>query len=157
MRHSRQTGSTEHKLVMTFGTFDFLHAGHEFYLKKAAELGDELIVIIARDRTVTQIKGKAPVHNERQRARGVRTLGIASRVVLGNHHDKHKVIRKYRPDVIALGYDQFVFTQTLKKKLIDLKLDTQIVRIDAHFPQVYKSSLIREAKEQYTPKFSPVA
>lgn len=132
---------------MAFGTFDYLHAGHEFYLKNAKALGDELIVIIARDKTVRQIKGETPVHSERKRARAIRELGIADRVVLGNRGDKHKVLRKYRPNVIALGYDQFVFTQKLKKTLIDLQLDAQIERIDAHFPQVYKSSLLRKMAE----------
>lgn len=136
------------KIVMAFGTFDFFHAGHEFYLKKARELGDHLIVVISRDRTVKQIKGEAPVNPERKRARTLRDSGLVDRVVLGYHGDKHKVLRKYRPDVIALGYDQFVFTQKLKKTLIDLKLDAVITRMDAHFPQVYKSSLLRAAAEQ---------
>lgn len=141
---------------MAFGTFDYLHAGHEFYLKKARELGDELIVIIARDKTVRHIKGEAPHHTERQRAKAVRNLRIADRVVLGSHGDKHKVLRKYRPNIIALGYDQFVFTQKLEKTLIDLNLDAKITRIDAHFPQVYKSSLIkRQVEEQEEQKLQP--
>lgn len=129
---------------MAFGTFDFFHAGHENYLKQAKELGEYLIVIIARDKTVKQIKGQAPAHSERKRAQIVEQSGIADKVVLGYHGDKHKVLRKFRPSVIALGYDQFVFTQKLEKTLIDLKLDAVIKRMDAHFPQVFKSSLIRK-------------
>ncbi|MBD3328138.1 adenylyltransferase/cytidyltransferase family protein [Candidatus Peregrinibacteria bacterium] len=134
------------KIVLAFGTFDYLHAGHEFYLKKAREMGNNLIVIISRDKTVTAIKGKNPDHSERQRLKKIKSLNIADKVVLGFHDDKHKVLKKFKPNVIALGYDQFVFTQKLKKTLIDLKLDAQIIRIDAHFPQVYKSSIIREQK-----------
>lgn len=150
----------ERKIVMAFGTFDYLHAGHEFYLKNAKALGDELIVIIARDKTVRQIKGEDPLNNERKRLKAVRELGIANRVVLGNHKDKHKVLRKYRPNVIALGYDQFVFTQKLKKTLIDLQLNAEIERIDAHFPQVYKSSLLKkmttEEREKVTDELTTI-
>jgi len=133
------------KIVMAFGTFDFFHAGHEFYLKQAKEFGDYLIVIIARDKTVKQIKGEFPVNSERKRAKAVRQSGIADKVILGVHGDKHKVIQKHRPSVIALGYDQFVFTQKLNKTLIDLKLNATIKRIEAHFPQVYKSSLFKKS------------
>jgi FAD synthetase len=131
------------KIVMAFGTFDYLHAGHEHYLKQAKVLGEYLVVVIARDRTVRQIKGHAPTNSEKVRAANIRKTGIADKVILGDPNDKHKVLRKYRPSVIALGYDQFVFTQTLEKTLIDLKLDSDVRRMDAFFPQVYKSSLIK--------------
>jgi len=133
---------------MAFGTFDYFHEGHEFYLKQAKELGDYLIVVIARDRTVRQTKSEMPVHNEGDRAHAVRNSGIADKVILGFHGDKHKVLKKYRPSVIALGYDQFIFTQKLEKTLIDLKLDAVIKRIDAFYPQVYKSSLIKRSLKE---------
>lgn len=132
------------RTVMAFGTFDYFHEGHENYLKQAKALGEHLIVIISRDRTVKQIKGRYPDYPERQRARVIRESNIADKVVLGYHGDKHKVLRKYRPDIIALGYDQFIFTQKLKKTLIDLKLDATIKRLDAYFPQIYKSSIIKK-------------
>ncbi len=129
---------------MSFGTFDLFHAGHENYLKQARALGDYLIVIIARDETVKKIKGKMPVHNERQRLKIVKNSGIADKVILGYKGDKHKVLKKFRPDVIALGYDQFIFTQRLEKTLIDLKLDATIVRLQPYCAQMYKSSLIKK-------------
>lgn len=149
------------KIVMAFGTFDLFHAGHEHYLKKARELGDYLIVVISRDNTVAKIKGESPTNPERKRAKAVRKSGIADKVILGHKGNKHKVIEKYRPNVIALGYDQFVFTQKLKKTLIDLNLDATIQRINAHYPRVYKSSLLKESEQKDTsfsshPIHSPV-
>jgi len=128
---------------MAFGTFDYFHAGHESYLKQAKTLGEYLIVVIARDRTVRQIKGVTPVNAEKIRANNIKKTGLADKIILGDHRDKYKVLRKFRPEVIALGYDQFVFTQTLEKTLIGLKLNANIIRMDAFFPQVYKSSLIK--------------
>ena len=135
------------KTVMAFGTFDLFHAGHENYLKQAKELGDELIVIIARDETVKKIKGQAPVQNENQRHKSVKMSGYADKVVLGFKGDKHKVLKKFRPDVIALGYDQFVFTQRLEKTLIDLRLDATIIRLQPYCPQMYKSSLLKNSAQ----------
>ncbi len=129
---------------MAFGTFDILHAGHEYYLKQAKQLGDNLIVVVARDRTVRQVKGENPLNNERKRLNALKKSGIADKVILGDLTDKYKVVRKYRPGAIALGYDQLVFTQKLNKTFIDLNMDTRIVRMDAYFPQVYKSSLLKK-------------
>ena len=136
------------KKVMAFGTFDLFHAGHENYLKQAKALGEYLIVIIARDETVKKIKGKHPDLNERKRLKIVKKSGIADKVILGSHEDKHKVLRKFRPDIIALGYDQFVFTQRLEKTLIDLQLNATIHRLEAYYPQVYKSSLLKRNIEK---------
>ncbi|MFO0781065.1 MAG: adenylyltransferase/cytidyltransferase family protein [Candidatus Gracilibacteria bacterium] len=141
------TGATPKK-VMAFGTFDLFHAGHENYLKQAKELGDQLIVIIARDETVKKIKGHEPAQNENERLKNVRMSGIADKVVLGYKGDKYKVLKKFRPDVLALGYDQFVFTQRLEKTLIDLKMNADIIRLQPYFPQIYKSSLLRKGLQQ---------
>jgi FAD synthetase len=141
--------STENpKKVMAFGTFDLFHAGHENYLKQAKQLGEFLMVVIARDKTVQNIKGRAPLESERQRLKNVKNSGLADKVILGFHGDKHKVLKKHRPDVIALGYDQFIFTQRLEKTLIDLKLDATIQRLNPYHPQVYKSSLLRKIQAE---------
>lgn len=134
---------TSQKTVMAFGTFDRFHAGHESYLQQARQLGDRLIVVIARDETVKKIKGHSADHTERQRRDAVKASGVADVVILGNAGDKYEVLRKYKPDVIALGYDQFAFTFRLGKFLIDQKIDAKIVRLQAYQPLVYKTSLIR--------------
>ncbi len=131
------------KIVMTFGSFDFLHAGHEYYLKQAKELGDYLIVIVARDATICSTKGHKPSFSEKQRIKTIKKLGIADLIILGHYKNKHQVILDYKPNVIALGYDQFIFTQTLNKTLIKNNLNCQIIRLQAYFPAVYKSSLIK--------------
>jgi FAD synthetase len=134
------------KKIITFGTFDHFHAGHENYLRQAKSLGNYLIVIIARDQTVKQIKGSLPDHDEKTRLKNVENSGIADKVVLGYKDDKYKVLKKYRPNIIALGYDQFAFTYRLNKTIIDYKLDAEIVRLDSFEPTIYKSSIIKNNK-----------
>ena len=131
---------------MLFGTFDHLHAGHENLFSQARKLGDEIIAVIARDKTVKTIKGEQSEHGEKERMENLKKTGWADKIVLGDQKDKTKPIRTYRPDVIALGYDQFAFTYTLNKLLMDIKLDAKIVRLQPYRPDMYKSSLIREKK-----------
>jgi len=138
------------KIVMVFGTFDVFHAGHEHFLHQAKELGDFLIAVVARDLTVKNVKGEFPEEHERDRQKNVKECGIADKVVHGYTDDKYRVIKKYKPNVIALGYDQFVFTYQLQKVLIDEKMDTEIIRLDAYRPDIYKSTLIKVNNEEKT-------
>ncbi len=131
------------KLVMVFGTFDYLHAGHENLFMQARELGTEVIAILARDKTVKNIKGESPDHNEKERLELLKETLWADKIILGHPKDKMQAIKIYRPDIIALGYDQFAFTYGLEKLIIDLKLDTKIIRLKPYRPDMYKSSLIK--------------
>lgn len=140
--------------VLTFGTFDHFHDGHAFYLSEAKKYGDELIVVIARDETVKAIKGAVPDFGEKLRKKAVEASGIATTVVLGDKNDKYKVIKKYKPTTIALGYDQYAFTQRLQKFLIDEGMNTNIVRIDSFKPSEYKSSIIKAKLKHSNEKHS---
>jgi len=131
------------KKVMAFGTFDLFHIGHEECLKQAKKLGDYLIVVIARDETVKNVKGEYPIHNEKERLKSVKNSGYADKVILGNFTNKHQVIVKHKPNVIALGYDQFVFTQKIQTTLIQMNLDAEIIRMTPYFPHVYKTSILK--------------
>ncbi|MBI4232008.1 adenylyltransferase/cytidyltransferase family protein [Candidatus Peregrinibacteria bacterium] len=136
--------SKKSTLVMVFGTFDYLHAGHENLFSQARELGDEIITVIARDHTVKTIKGDLPDHSEKERFKNLKETGWSDRIVLGNQKDKAKVIRDFQPHVIALGYDQFAFTYRLEKYLMEIKLDAKIVRLKPYRPDMYKSSIIKK-------------
>lgn len=142
------------KTVMAFGTFDYFHAGHENYLKQAKALGGQLTVVVARDETVRKVKQKDPHFNERKRLRDVSQCEHVDKALLGYADDKYKVIRKIRPDIIALGYDQFVFTYGLKQLIIKENLETKIVRMQSFEPRTFKSSLIR-AQESATMPCEP--
>jgi choline-phosphate cytidylyltransferase len=129
--------------VMTFGTFDHFHQGHKYFLAESKKHGDYLITVIARDKTVHKVKNQTAQNNEIDRKNKVKSSKIADKVVLGYIRNKYKVIEKFKPDVICLGYDQFEFTEHLKKVLSDLHLKTKIVRIESHYPDKYKSSYFR--------------
>lgn len=132
------------KKVMTFGTFDILHPGHEHYLQESKKLGDFLIVVVARDTTVLEVKGELPKNDEIERLEKIRLLPFVDEAVLGDKEDKYKVIKQNKPDIICLGYDQMAFTENLKEKLEEKGIKTEIIKFTkGHFPDKYKSSIIK--------------
>lgn len=139
------TEESKKKLVMVFGTFDYLHAGHENLFKQAKELGTEVIAIIARDKTVRTIKGADPDHDEKTRLENLKATSWTEKAILGDAKDKMKAIKIYRPDIIALGYDQFAFTYKINKLLLDLNLNAKIIRLKPYRPDMYKSSIIKNS------------
>jgi len=131
------------KRVIAFGTFDIFHPGHESYLCQAKKLGDYLLVVVARDETVEKVKGFRPKKNERERLKSIQTSKLADGIALGNLEDKFEIIKEYKPEIIALGYDQTSFSKELPKKLKDLRLNAKIVRLNAYKPEIFKSSKLK--------------
>ncbi len=133
--------------VMAFGTFDILHPGHKHFLEEAKRQGNYLVVVVARDLTVRQLKKQEPLNNEKLRAANLAALGIADKVILGNLEDKHKIIEQERPDVICLGYDQSFFASGLQAELEKRGLKPRIVRLSPYMEGIYKSSLLRQSRK----------
>lgn len=126
--------------VVCAGTFDHLHLGHINFLKQAKALGDELIVIIARDENVKRIKEIIPDHNEIQRKENVEKTGIPDRVILGfTDKDIFLILEELAPDIVALGYDQRVAGDAILKRLPNCK----VIRLKSFHPDIYKSSYFR--------------
>lgn len=128
--------------VMAFGTFDRLHPGHRYYLREAKHHGDELVVVVARDATVQQVKGHAPQQSETARLAAVRSVPEVDAAMLGEAGDKYDVIRRQQPQVLCLGYDQQAFTDDLPRAFPQLK----IVRLPPHHPERYHTSKLERSK-----------
>ncbi|MDD1736494.1 MAG: FAD synthase [Methanothrix sp.] len=119
-------------LVVATGTFDLLHPGHVLYLERSKALGDELVVIVARDVNVRH-KPK-PILPEEQRRRMIEALRTVDRAVLGEEQDIFKTIEQLKPDIITLGFDQHFDADRLEAELQRRGLHPRIVRIEAHEP-----------------------
>jgi FAD synthetase len=135
--------------VMCFGTFDILHPGHLYLFSEAKKLGDELVVVVGRDSTVRKVKGREPMHGERERLANVAKQEMVGRAVLGDPEDFYSVIEQEKPDVLCLGYDQKSFiSESLQDELLKRGLGKiRIVHIGPYKENVYKSSKLRERKE----------
>jgi FAD synthetase len=88
--------------VMAQGTFDVLHPGHVRYLEESAELGDKLVVVIARDSRAN----RELAFGEDERREIVEALEAVDRAILGREDDIYKTVEEVDPDTITLGYDQ---------------------------------------------------
>jgi len=104
------------KRVLVFGTFDGLHTGHHFVLRQAKIRGTELVVAIARDKHVQELKHKIPQHRERVRLEAVKQLPFVDEArlsdeVLGTFY----IIDEVHPDLIVLGHDQSALEESLRE------------------------------------------
>lgn len=130
--------------VLVFGVFDFLHPGHISFLKQAKRFGDELIVVVARDRTVVRLKKKKPFFGEQKRLRDVRKLTTVTRSVLGDTREgTYTVLEKWQPHIVCIGYDQKELEKSISKKRKILP-PFLIKRLKSFNPRQFKSSLYRK-------------
>lgn len=94
------------RIVFTNGCFDILHVGHVEYLKKAASLGDLLVVGLNSDRSVRAIKGKdRPINKAKDRARVLSALSFVDYITVFNELTPEKLIIMLKPDVLVKGGD----------------------------------------------------
>ena len=121
------------RVVLASGTFDLLHLGHVRFLEEAKKAGGkdaELIVIVARDSTVKDRKGKKPIMPEDQRRALVESLKVVDEAILGwEDFSIEKVIEKLKPDVIAVGHDQDGIEQEVSKAIKEKDVGIEVARI----------------------------
>ena len=128
------------KKGMVFGTFDHFHSGHINFFKQAKKYGSYLIAVVARDKTVKKIKKHFPLWNEKERLKIVQNSELVDKAILGNFGNPYRVIKKFQPDIICLGYDQKAFVENLPKELKKMGLKTKIYRMKPYKPEKYHSS-----------------
>ena len=121
------------KVVLASGTFDLLHLGHVRFLEEAKKAGGkdaELIVIVARDSTVRNRKGKKPIMSEDQRRELVESLKVVDEAILGwEDFSIDKVIEKIKPDIIAVGHDQDSIEKEVLKAIEKKEVAIEVAKI----------------------------
>ncbi len=114
--------------VMATGVFDLLHPGHLFFLREARALGDELVVVVARDQTARRLK-HAPYVPEHLRREMVQALKPVDRAILGSATDIYQTVVEERPDIIALGYDQRFDEKEVERECQRRGVTVRVVRL----------------------------
>jgi FAD synthetase len=135
------------KKVLVGGVFNIVHLGHVFFLKKAKDMGDYLIVVIANDKTARRTKRYA-VHSQNERKKNIEKLGIADKVLIGDESDFMKVVRKEKPDIIVLGHDQKMSEAELREMLAQsgIRRKIAITRIRENLKGYKTSEIIKTMK-----------
>jgi FAD synthetase len=131
--------------VMATGVFDILHLGHIHFLRESKKLGEELVVVVARDSTAGK-RGKTPVFNESARLQLVKELRLVDHAILGHEGDIYTTVSEVKPDIITLGYDQSFDPDDVKRKCSEMGLNVRVVRISRYSNSTYKGS--SEIKEK---------
>jgi D-beta-D-heptose 7-phosphate kinase/D-beta-D-heptose 1-phosphate adenosyltransferase len=103
VRRVRQAGRT---VVFTNGCFDLLHVGHLRLLRRAAELGDFLVVGLNSDESVRRLKGPSrPINPEDARAELLAGLECVDAVTIFGEDTPLELIDAILPDVLVKGGD----------------------------------------------------
>lgn len=144
------------KIVLASGVFDLLHLGHVKFLEAAKKAGGKnakLLVIVARDSTVQDAKGRRPIMPENQRLALVESLKVVDDAVLGlEDFDVGDVIQRIKPDVIALGYDQEKMEKRVREYVEKNRLNVKVERVSKFGQDELDSS--SKIRQKIVEKFS---
>ena len=94
------------KKVITYGTYDLFHYGHQRLLERAKDLGDYLIVGVTADDFDKQ-RGKINVKQSlMERIESVRATGLADEIIVEEYEgQKIDDIKRYDVDIFTVGSD----------------------------------------------------
>ena len=93
------------KKIITYGTFDLLHAGHVNILRRAKELGDYLVVAVSSDE-FNRLKHKEAYHSYEDRKLILEAIKYVDEVIPEeNWEQKRDDIKKYDIDIFVMGHD----------------------------------------------------
>lgn len=104
------------KKVITYGTYDLFHYGHQRLLERAKALGDYLIVGVTAD-GFDRARGKINVQQSlMERMEAVKATGIADEVIVEEYEgQKIDDIMRYGVDIFAIGSDWKGYFDYLKE------------------------------------------
>lgn len=94
------------KKVITYGTYDLFHYGHQRLLERAKDLGDYLIVGVTADDFDKQ-RGKINVKQSlMERIESVRATGLADEIIIEEYEgQKIDDIKRFDVDIFTVGSD----------------------------------------------------
>ena len=92
--------------VITYGTFDLLHAGHINLLRRAKELGDYLIVVVSTDEFNWNEKQKKCYFSYEMRKQLLEAIRYVDLVIPEeNWEQKKSDVKEYHVDTFVMGDD----------------------------------------------------
>ena len=130
--------------VMVFGVFDSVHEGHRHFFREAKKFGDYLIAVVAVDEIARVLKGKHPKKDITERIAEIEEEIEVDEVIVGDEEmGSWNIIKKIRPHVVAVGYDQKAMKKNLEDSIENFNWFIEIETVSAHKPKKYHSSLLK--------------
>ncbi|HUK80990.1 MAG TPA: adenylyltransferase/cytidyltransferase family protein [Nitrososphaerales archaeon] len=132
------------KVVFIGGGFELIHYGHVYTISKARGMGDALVVSVARDGTIRKRKGREPLIGEEDRVRLLSSLREVDAAILGVEGDIYVTLQKVKPDVVALGYDQYHMEDEVRREAKKRGMTLKVVRLDSPYPHIKTTKILKE-------------
>jgi len=129
------------KIVLAGGVFDIIHPGHIHTLNAAKALGGVLVVAIATDKTAEKMKKRSPLHNQELRRELVSCLSMVDKAIVGHEDDIFQTVKKIKPNIIVLGYDQVHQEKFISDGCKRINLNVEIVRLESPVPHLSSSEI----------------
>jgi D-beta-D-heptose 7-phosphate kinase/D-beta-D-heptose 1-phosphate adenosyltransferase len=108
------------RVVFTNGCFDLFHPGHLELLRRAALLGDRLVVAVDADPSVRRLKGEGrPVIDEAARTQIISAIDVVDEVVVFDG-DLLELLDQLAPDVLVKGAD-YVDRPVVGRELVEAR------------------------------------
>lgn len=132
------------RVVFIGGGFELIHYGHVYTISKAKGLGDVLVVSVARDSTIRKRKNREPLIGEEDRVRLLSSLREVDAAILGVEGDIYVTLEKVKPDIVALGYDQYHMEGEVKSQAQKRGMKLKVVRLDSPYPEIKTTKILKE-------------
>ena len=137
-------GRRTFKVVFTGGTFEVIHPGHIYTIQQAKKLGDVLIAVVARDATVRRRKGRDPIVSEEERRKVLSAIRYVDVAMLGSESNIYETLEKVRPDIVALGYDQYHREEEIALEARRRGIGLSVVRLNSLNPTLKTSKILAQ-------------
>ena len=137
-------GRRTFKVVFTGGTFEVIHPGHIYTIQQAKKLGDVLIAVVARDATVRRRKGRDPIVSEEERRKVLSAIRYVDVAMLGSESNIYDTLEKVRPDIVALGYDQYHREEEIALEARRRGIGLSVVRLNSLNPTLKTSKILAQ-------------
>jgi cytidyltransferase-like protein len=137
-------GRSSVRVVFIGGGFELIHYGHVHTISKAKGLGDVLVVSVARDSTIRKRKGREPLISEGDRVRLLSSLREVDAAILGVEGDIYVTLQKVKPDIVALGYDQYHMEDEVRREANKRGMKLRVVRLDSPYPHIKTTKILKE-------------
>jgi cytidyltransferase-like protein len=131
--------------VLVFGVFDGIHNGHRDLFRQARLHGNYVVVAVAPDNIVQQLKHRLPKLKLAERIEGIAHEPCVDEAVAGDELlGSYNVIKSHCPDIVALGYDQKELREDLEERKEDFDFEFEVVMLEPYRADEFHSSLLDE-------------
>lgn len=132
------------RVVFIGGGFEIIHYGHVYTIGKAKSLGDALVASVARDSTIRKRKAREPLIGEKDRVKLLLALKDVDAAILGVEGDIYLTLEKVKPDIVALGYDQYHIAEEVEREAAKRGMRLKVVRLDSPYPRIKTSRVLKD-------------